>query len=347
MRLLLLLLTPFMSAPALAADWTASFPAPALVSHLDVDPSAVLVAAVGADSREAAKAVQASLQASGKVRLAMDDSALGDLAGLSDPQVVEKCRGLPVDRVLVVRVFPRDGGPSNAVVSIYDIAGTRKAGFATEAGSPLPAKAPEAPPSAPAPAALQPPPPPATPAEPSARELYEQKYIGFADIQIVEITSGKVTSKWIEPYQGKFRQPLEGIRFYEVVGRNDLVAAYQKRSNIRLGVGLGGLGLVLGGGGLIAWGFTGTCSKINVASNQCLAHDMRPVIAGGVIGGVGLLAAAATALISPHPIDGPTARQVADTYNKNLRKELGLPEARRETAAPPTALAAAELGIDF
>ncbi|HEY3444963.1 MAG TPA: hypothetical protein VGK67_01315 [Myxococcales bacterium] len=343
---LLSLLTLLVAAPALAGDWAASFPPPALASHLDLDQGAYLVAAVGPESREAAQAVQAALQSSGKARLVMDDSALGDLTGLSDAQLVEKCRGLPLDRILVVRVFSPEGGPSNAVASLYDLGGVRQAGFAAEAGMPLQPKTPEvAPPPAQVAAPL--PPPAAAPGEKTARERFDEKYIGFADIQIFDSTSGKVTSKWIEPFQGKFRQPLEGIRFYEVVGRTDLVEAYHRRSHVRLGVGLGGLGLVLGGSGLIAWGFLGSCSKVAVASNQCLARDMRPVVAGGVLAGVGVAAALASALINPHPLDGPAAREVADTYNKNLRKELGVPEARREVAPLPSSLAAAELGFEF
>ena len=338
-----LLLTLLCATSAAAQDWSASFPPAALASQLDVRPAAVLVAGVNPEARPAAQALEAALGASGDVRLVMDDSALGNLEGLSDVQIVERCKGLPVDRVMVVRVFPRGDGPASAVVSLYDLGGRRMAGFAAEAGQPLQARAADSPPSAPAP---DEPSEPSEPGHQSPQELYEERYIGFSEVQLFDTATGRAMDQWIEPYQGKYRQRLETLEFLELVERPDLVATYKKRNRMRLSIGLGGTGLMLGGGGLITWGLVGSCRKVDVANDQCLARDTRPIIAGSIVSGVGLATVLVATIIDPNPVDGPTSRKLADTYNKRLRRELGLQETGALPPRPPT-VAAAELAFEF
>lgn len=334
---LLPILTLLWATPVPAQEWSNSFPASAVASQLDLHPVAILVVAATLEARPATEAIEAALRASGKARLVMDDSALGDLATLSDSQIVERSKGLPIDRVMVVRVFPREGRPSTAVISLYDQDGHRKAGFAAEAGQPLQNKT-----------AISAPQPPSSGLESkTAQELYDEKYIGFSDIQIFDADSGRTLEQWITPYQGKYRQPLETLAFFELVGRTDLVAAYQKRNRVRLSIGLGGAGLMVGGGGLIAWGLVGSCTKIDVANDRCLTRDSRPVIAGGALAGVGLAALLAATAVDPNPVDGPTARKIADMYNKRLLRELGLQETRRLQTPPPTSTAAAEVTFEF
>ncbi|MBI5543294.1 MAG: hypothetical protein HY901_05360 [Deltaproteobacteria bacterium] len=49
--------------------------------------------------------------------------------------------------------------------------------------------------------------------------------------------------------------------------------------------------------------------------------------------------------MDPNPVDAPGARQLADTYNRELRQELGLaPTSRREA---PTATPIAGLDLRF
>ncbi len=334
---LLPLLTLLCATPASEQGWTASFPASALTRQLDVRPVAVLVAAANPQARPAAGAIETALRGSGEAQLVMDDAALGDLEGLGDLQIVERSRGLPVDRVLVVRVFPRADGPSSAVIALYDLAGNRKAAFAAEEGQPLQDKA----------ALGAPPPAPPEPERKSAQERYEERYIGFSDVQLFDSATGRAIEQWMEPYQGKYRQRLETRDFLELVGRTDLIATYEKRNRVRLSIALGGAGLLVGGGGLITWGLVGACMKVDVANDQCLARDGRPVIAGSVVSGVGLAALLAASIIDPNPVDGPTARKIADTYNKQLRRELGLQEAGWLQAPPPTTVAGAGIAFEF
>lgn len=326
----LLLLSMLLATPT-PEDWAASFPGPLVGSQLELERGGYLVAPVGETAHAAATALEAGLRSSNRAQLVMDAGTLGDLTGLDDRQIVERCRGLPIERVATVRVFAVEGGPTQAVVALYALDGTRKAAFAAEAGKPL---------------AARPEPAPAAAAQKSAKDLYDERYIGFADVQIFQGSDmTNVMRRWITPFQGKYRHPLEGVRFFEVAGREDLVAAYHHRNRVRLGIGLGGVGVMLGGGGLITWGLTGACTKRDVVKDQCLSRDATPLIAGGITAGVGLVAVLVAAVIDPNPVDAPAAREIADQYNRKLRRELGLEEARRE--GPPAPLAAMDLSIVF
>lgn len=133
MALVTLLPLCLAAAATAAPDWPASF-APASLSTIFGEGSAVLVTAADGSSREAASALAASLRASSQARLVMDDTALGDLSGLSDAQIVQRSQGLPIARVAVVRVFPREGAPPTGVIALYDLSGARLAGGSQSGG---------------------------------------------------------------------------------------------------------------------------------------------------------------------------------------------------------------------
>jgi hypothetical protein len=72
----------------------------------------------------------------------------------------------------------------------------------------------------------------------------------------------------------------------------------------------------------------------DVAANRCLedhAISQRPAIAAAGLGLVGALIGTYF-YREPHSIDENTAKQLADTYNQQLRGKLGLPVSARRRA---------------
>ena len=61
--------------------------------------------------------------------------------------------------------------------------------------------------------------------------------VGFESTVVIGPLGGR---DW-KPYLGKYHQPLEGISFYEAIGRADLVGRYRSRQAVRYTLMLGGL----------------------------------------------------------------------------------------------------------
>ena len=105
--------------PAWAADdWAPAFPDDAVASHFPGKALKLVVVAAGeaGEDRDAAlSALTAAVEAAETVDLVMDAGALGDVAALDDAAIVGKAQALPVDRVVVLRVFPAKSGSTAAV----------------------------------------------------------------------------------------------------------------------------------------------------------------------------------------------------------------------------------------
>src|SRR4051812_38313352 len=106
------------ASPAHAADeWSASFPPEILASSLPAVERAriVVVAADDVNAPAAALALRNALAATGRA-LAIDQSAMGSVAGLDDRAIVEKAAPLPIELIAVVRVFSDAGGAAPTAV---------------------------------------------------------------------------------------------------------------------------------------------------------------------------------------------------------------------------------------
>lgn len=99
-----------------APDWATSFQVADLPDSL-TDRKVLLVAAGGQleEGRAAADALRQTVDETG-APLVMDSSNLGDVADRNDQGIVEAASNLPVEAVVVVRVFAAGETP-NAVVS--------------------------------------------------------------------------------------------------------------------------------------------------------------------------------------------------------------------------------------
>lgn len=126
-------------------------------------------------------------------------------------------------------------------------------------------------------------------------------------------TSVALARRW-EAYQGDLDQTISPQDFYRQVGRPDLVKAYEaRRSGMITAFVLGTLASVGG----IAW--------IASQDRSDLDHEPSPVgpllliTAGSISWGVGYYL-----YFKPHPISENEAKSLADGYNQNLRRKLGL-----------------------
>ncbi|WNG34860.1 hypothetical protein F0U61_15280 [Archangium violaceum] len=352
MRALLLTLTLLLSAPvssALAAEdstWSATFSAESLATWLDAPPARYLLVPAGAESpalTQAEQALATALRASGKASLVMDAQALGPVTRSDDATIVQRGAGFPVDRVLVLRLFPdASGEQTQAVVTVYDTTGQTRGAFSATRGTALEPRtlaAPEPAPSKPVPSM----PTPSKPVPPSAPsmdpvEQYEQQYIGFDEFIAVNAGTHAVVSQHTVPYEGKFKKPLRGDTFYQKVGRADLVEAYQGKMTLKTVLGVVGVGAIAGG---IVAGVTGANAN---QSEDCFADrgyfedtsacfdrnweraDRRreAFLTGFGISAAGIGVLIAAIFINPHPVTPSEARELADGYNKKLRSDLGL-----------------------
>jgi hypothetical protein len=340
-------------ASALAAEgstWGTSFPADALATHLGDTPARYLLVPAGTDATEltqAEEALSSALRASGKALLVMNAQALGAVTRLDDASIAQRGAGFPVDCVMVLRLFPDvSGALTQAVVTLYDTTGQARGSFSAVAGTALAAKTLASPPRvATAPQPVTPPVPatpapmaPVRPAPPAAgpTEQYEQQYIGFDELVAVNAGTGAVVSQRTIPYVGKFKKPLEGDALYKLVGRKDLVQAYQDKMNTKTFVSvLGGAALL--GGGILSVAAIGAkdedCDVFSDSFDACFERNRQSfkgrtatTLLGIGISGVGIGVLSWGLMMSPHPVTPSEARELADGYNKQLKGNLGLSE---------------------
>ncbi|MCP3138186.1 hypothetical protein [Pyxidicoccus xibeiensis] len=342
LAVLLMCAAPLSTARAGEAEaWASSFSPATLAPHLGDAPARYLVVPAGSEApelTEAREALASALRASGKAQLVMDAQALGPVATLDDATIARKSANLPVDRVMVVRLFPdATGALTQAVVTVYDTAAQPLGSFSTTKATALAAAPQEQEPvvEAPPPAQARPVPPP------DAREQYEQRAIGFDDYLTVRVSTAvpwasAEVSRWSLPYEGKYKKPLEGDAFYRKVGREDLVEAYAGRMRMKTVLGVIGGAAMLGGGFVAYQGFTGNeenCQAGTPGFRECFDREMEQadrkfvtvLIGTGIFSaGAGLIVGAVR--LTPHPVTPHEARQLADVYNKQLQADLGLSE---------------------
>jgi hypothetical protein len=317
-----------------------SFSAAATGSYVDGNPRVLIAGAGDSDELEAAsEALGAALRASGKVRMVIDDSALGDLGRLKDAAVVKRAAGQPVDVVCVLRVF--GGDKETAVATFYDKKGNSLGALSVEKGAHLEPRGEEHGAGVSSDTAnavsrvlhgdKDGKADDGTPKDPKEAE-YDRRHIGFYTHVTVNVISGQAWGTWGGPYQGDGGNPLDVADYFRNVGRDDLSDYYRSGTRRKIVFGATGGVLILGGvvAGLSSIFATeaGRCQEQSV-DGDCLKRDMSTFYA--VLGtGIGATALGVAALI----VAGKTHRwklneretyKLAADYNRKLRRDLGLP----------------------
>lgn len=318
----------FHAAVSQDTEWKAGFGAAKEIGALQAN--ALVVAAVvdpkldQPELDDVSRALQAALRSNAKVKHVL---AQKGFSGADDAAAVKRLSILAVDLVLTLRLFD-----TTAVVAIYDKQGNAKGGFSVEKHGPQARTSDKAggvigrlldEPKA------QDPTGGTGNSEYDKQFLYEQEWLGINQY-------GNVVATWSTIYQGKYKRPVDGAEFYEIVGRQDLATRYRERRALRISFySAGGVGLLGGAaamlGGLAVLGKP-TCTRYGYdASAQpgCLESDPLSaytpfLITGGIAMGAGLIATVIAACISPQPISAPEARELLDGYNQRLKEKMGV-----------------------
>ncbi len=336
--------SPPAQAPAGDTGWATSFDPATLATHMDVSDGAYMVvpAGTGSPARDAAfRALVGAMRNSGKARVVMDAAAIGNVDALDDEAIVAKVAHLPVDRVVVLRVFEGgDGQPANAVATLYDKEGQAVSAFAVAEGFPLTAGQVESGAGAgvseaAAEAVEDTVEASATPDEAMAE--YEKKALHFGKFVAIN-SAGVIVASWTRLYRGKYDEPVRGSKFYDIIGRDDLKKKYRRRMGLKIGLAVGGtvVGVTVASIGLAAILSNSTATPANFGEDDPLG--MGDGKGGQKISDAGAWAMFGTGFavvlvgqmtgwfLKAHPIKPPEARKLVDEYNRKLRRKLGIPE---------------------
>ena len=170
----------------------------------------------------------------------------------------------------------------------------------------------------------------------STQEEYEEHFIGFDELAAIDPETG-VLYRVTEPYEGKYKKPLAAADFYRRVGRDDLAQEYVSRAarrNTLIAAGaIVALATVTAGIVIAVENQPGPCPQSSFAAFSACASAQSDQarsalltatlvgVSGALIGGTLVLAGALT---NPHPVDPSRMRELADRYNVQLRKQLGM-----------------------
>jgi hypothetical protein len=327
-------------------DWSTTFDPAVLDTYFDGDAPAVLVA--GGDRSdatiEATNAFETSLRTLKRMRLVMNGAAIGDPTNLSDEQLAAKAKALPIDTVVVIRVFPASDAPV-VVASVLSTSGKVLSAFTSSRGKAVPPreggagrgvsqnaiaavvddqkKKSDAPSNA-------------------AVSEYDEKHIEWTEV--VGISGQNVVAVWSNPTQGKYRRPITEEELYSLIGRQDLVEQYKAQSTKKTALLVGG-GVALGLGSLIGViplispiGCTTYSGSGPSSPGTCVRSDLSATWVGLGVAGAGAIVMLIGTGINTHPLPLDEARRLSDTYNNTLKKSALRPSMRLDVVADSTRL---------
>jgi len=137
--------------------------------------------------------------------------------------------------------------------------------------------------------------------------------------------------RW-DAFRGPDHHPIDEGAFYRIVGREDLLARYEHRSRIRIGVAVGS-GVLLLGGSILATltemmerGAQGVVACASPGCGQLPPSQSISPVWGLTIAGTGLIGLVIAHYINPTPVDADEADRLARDYDESLRDRLGVTE---------------------
>jgi hypothetical protein len=314
--------------------WQRSFSPESLAKQFDVDGWRFAVLAVDgkATTHEAASALASALRET-KARRVIEDVEMGDVAGEGDEAILESLADQPADRFALVRTFDDSPDqPPRAVVTLYNVAGDTVAGFSTrkgrgEGGTKNEDRASEGV-SKEASEQI------AAIAENNASEreealeTFRRKFLWFEEITVVNQNANVVRRK-TRALRGEQKKRIEGVKFYEIIGRQTLAEKYTTRRTTRIVLYVLGTAGTLGSTGLLISGINAstldTSDLDGTETPDPRSNSGRgQIVAGGVLGGLSAITIVAARLYNPHPVSASKRRTLADEYNDRLKDELDL-----------------------
>ena len=329
--------------------WTKTFTPAASASYVDRHRGLLVVGAGGEAAEGAADALRKALRSGRAAKVVMDAGALGAVDALDDQAIVKRAAALPVDEVAVVRVFP-GADRDNAVVTFYDKGGKVMAALAGEDGVPLAVRARDTAGGGVSGDAadtvhevLKTDPGSGAGSRASTPEReYDLHYLGAfrstesgTHYQMV----GQVSS-W---YEGKFQRPLALGEFFNIVNRPELAADYEssRRGHTVMRVaGIFTIALALPIGVVLAAlsPIGGSC-VFSYNDSSCTSYSPGMLWSGLAITAIGLGVGIPLLVIGnrppPSPVSPEEERDMANAFNRDLRKKLNLPP-QTGALAPPS-----------
>lgn len=324
---------------AAAADttWAQTLDTPAVAAHVAAHGGDVLILTAGRGSnslREVAKALRAELEEAGTAGVVSLSESSKKTAGLDDASLLGAL-DTDAERVVIVRV-----DDDRVTVSVYDTGGTAIGGFSAARGDAI-----EAPPqtshTGDSPLAILEGEVPES--EDSALAEYDRKRVVFdGALQVTATgTNSAVVSRRFEPRTGA-GAPLPGDEYYSYVGRDDLAKEYRRRKAARQGlITVGSLAAVTGLVVMMALPIAAIseddgCISIEdpLESDACTASaDRRQKkkvrrglgLGGGLLAG-GIVMGVIGGKLRPHTSTATDVQEMGESYNKDLRKRLGVRE---------------------
>lgn len=301
------------SANAAEEDWQPSFARAFAAGHFAAEGLVVMVVPAGAPHPELAPAKSALarvLRDVGRVKTLFDEAAVGDVRGLDDGSVLAKLRAFPVDRLLVLRVYPGAAEkPPSALVTVYghdhaliEAVHVEADGAAAQRGT----------------AAL-----PKPPEEPELDEAaLAARYPDWLTLGELDVHRYPVV------LTGEDHRALEGGQIYAVLGHADLATQFYAADALRstlltIGVGTAASGLLLFVGSEAAM-LLGTAVLVNTstddyASAAPLAYaPLIGMAVGAALIPVGGVVTLLGALVKPHPVRRDELLAMIEAHNQGL-----------------------------
>jgi hypothetical protein len=174
-------------------------------------------------------------------------------------------------------------------------------------------------------------PPEASAESPQAR--YELEFVG------IDAYGTSTGHELFAPYQGKFKRPLEGAEFYDVIDQPALAASYRGKETTKLALEIASpVAIILGA--VYAFASFKGCSDYDGGCRQ------TAILVGASAVGAGMLAGFIGRNIDPDPISGYEARKLIDSYNRKLRRRLQLKEQPTRSNGVRVAIAPRPGGVE-
>jgi hypothetical protein len=309
---------------AAASEWRRSFESPELAQAIGPN-GRVGVVGIGAGI-EAAAALEAALRDLDGVSVVVGQASFGaptELALLDDHAILARADGMPLDLVAIVRISSQRYRRPYALVALYRPGAVLLRSLSVDEGVPL-----------------------KLPAQPFKLQLDTLETYNDAKLEAREHESIFINIGEVDFTHSDYRIPIEGDDFFARVGRPDLARRWQAHRRARAGLyTLGGILLGASVGAIVTGAVLANQPRCDAPRPSCDPALGDKALAGGLASGFAGIAGGVLTMIGARrlklaPVSSGEARQLADRYNRALRRRLGLEELSLGPTVSPTFMGA-------